>query len=277
MKLIVDADGLAFKSYYTLEKKIDYPMAYNVIRMMNRILDEYKPDYVAFVFDSVPLELRKIYKGYREGREEPWQLGKKDYELMIDICSYLYPVYKKDGVEADRIIAGLVNNNKRSKILIYSDDKDFFQLLRNGYVELYGEVRGRYTARMVKEEFELDDNRLFRDFLIYTGDEVDRIPRLFSTKDAYEIIETKGIIEDWFFDKDYSKLSDELKELIIKNYNEIERNYKLIDLLHEYRVFKPISSRIKDKDELYRLVYNYNFSMSAIEYALELGKKIGQV
>lgn len=235
MFLIVDADGLCFRSFYALEAKVDFPLAYGVPRSAARLIKEFEPERMVLVFDSEDDELKKIYPRYREGREEPWDFGMTDYVYMLEILSYLgFEVYK-DGREADRIIASFVNRDEESEICIYSDDKDFFQLLEGRRVWMFGEHRGEVFARDVKEEFELPNNRLFRELLIFTGDAVDRIPRILKTEDAYKVIWEKGFLEDWFFDEDFSGLEEGIIKELEEKYGEIVRNYKLVNLLDETR------------------------------------------
>jgi len=270
--LIVDADGLAFRSYYALEKKMDYPMAFGSLRMLIKVLNQFNPDELALVFDSDDKELKKVYKGYRKGREEPWQLGMTDYRYMLEILSGAgFKVYK-DGREADRIIAGLVNRNKDDWICIYSDDKDFFQLLEGKRVWMYGDNRGEVYCQDVVDEFELPECGLFREFLIFTGDSVDRVPRILRTSDAYEVIFKKGYLEDWFFDKDFDGLSDRIKDILNQRFNEVIRNYKLVNLMDERKA--GLYKRIYDDDKLVDVINEVELGDKDIERAINWAEKL---
>jgi hypothetical protein len=87
----------------------------------------------------------------------------------------------------------------------------------------------------VVKEFELPRGQcgLFRELLIFTGDPVDRIPRILRTADAYEVIWRKGYLEDWFFDEGFDGLSQRIQDILVEKYDEVVRNYKLVNLMDE--------------------------------------------
>jgi 5'-3' exonuclease len=267
--LIVDADGLAFKSYYALEQKVDFPMAFGVLRSVVKILNDFEPDKLALVFDSDDEELKHIYPGYRRGREEPWDLGMEDYVYMLEILAGLgFKVYK-DGREADRVIAGLVNTNEDDEICIYSDDKDFFQLLEGQRVWMFGEHRGEVFCSDVVREFELPRGQcgLFRELLIFTGDPVDRVPRILRTADAYEVIWRKGYLEDWFFDEDFDGLPQRIQDILVEKYDEVVRNYKLVNLMDETRA--DLYERTFGDERLEEVLEKVGLGEGDVERALE--------
>ncbi len=273
--VVVDADGLAFKYYYALEGRVDYPMAFGVLRGVVKLYrDLGEPDRMVFVFDSEPDELKEIYPRYREGREEPWQLGRADYNAMIELLvGFGFDVYKKEGVEADRIIASIVNRNRgRYRIEIYSDDKDFFQLLDDDVV-LIGERRGEWTGRDVEREFGLPDNKLFMDYLVLVGDAVDRVPRILRRREAIEVIRKKGALKGWFFEKDFDGLNEGLIEKLKERYKDIEINYKLVNLLDERRPFAKLESD-KTEEEIEKLAGKVGLSDADISRIKSLGERI---
>jgi len=256
MILIIDADGLCFKAYYALENKVDYPMCVGVPRSIIKLYNDFNPTSIALVFDSEDKELSKIYPDYRKDREEPWDLGKEDYEYLLSILVLIgLPVYKDDR-EADRIIASIVNLNKNKDIIIYSDDKDFFQLLSSN-IKQFSETRGNIyiTPKDVEKQFKIPNNTLFREYLIFNGDNVDRIPRILSQEETLQVIKTKGKLEDWFFKKDFKDLPKQIQSKLNNKYEQVEINYKLVNLLDDKEKPKLFKSKIKNLDYIIKRTY----------------------
>lgn len=185
--LIVDAEGLVFRADAVM-KEIDRSISYGVLYFLLALIKQFKPDKLSLVWDS-STDLTEIYPDYRKDRTIGREKDPKDYEFALELLSLLgVRQYKKEGFEADRIIAALINNKPENEdIILYSDDKDFFQLMENG-VKIFSPRKDNYiTEGYVKNKFGVKPEDIGK-FLALAGDPVDRIPSIYNKDETLETL-----------------------------------------------------------------------------------------
>ena len=185
--LLVDGHGLAFRGFYALPA-MNAPdgtptnAVLGFFNMLLKALDEWRPDGVGLFFDPKgPTARDEMYGEYKEGRRPTPDDFKAQMPLILELASALgYPVFVRDGVEADDMIASTASAmGEGSEALIFSADKDLFQILS-------GNVRMARPTKGVSE-FKMYDEAVFRDeygfapaamadYLALVGDSVDNIP-----------------------------------------------------------------------------------------------------
>lgn len=152
---------------------------YGVINMLRRLLQDYKADYAACVFDAKGKTFRSdIYPPYKEQRPSmPPDLARQIEPLHKAVVAMGWPVLVIPGVEADDVIGTLADRATKSNVhtIISTGDKDLAQLV-NEHVELVNTMSGEHQdIAGVVERFGVTPGQII-DFLMLTGDTVDNIP-----------------------------------------------------------------------------------------------------
>lgn len=152
---------------------------YGVINMLRRLLQDYKADYAACVFDAKGKTFRSdIYPAYKEQRPSmPPDLALQIEPICRAVVAMGWPVLVVPGVEADDVIGTLADRATKSNVhtIISTGDKDLAQLV-NEHVELVNTMSGeRQDIAGVMKRFGVSPSQII-DFLMLTGDTVDNIP-----------------------------------------------------------------------------------------------------
>ena len=152
---------------------------YGVISMLRRLLQDYKADYAACIFDAKGKTFRDdiypLYKGNRPSM--PDELASQIEPIHQAVTALGWPVLAVPGVEADDVIGTLARRAARENVhtVVSTGDKDMAQLV-NEHVELVNTMSGdRQDIAGVIEKFGVGPEQIV-DFLMLTGDAVDNIP-----------------------------------------------------------------------------------------------------
>ena len=139
--LLVDGHGLAFRGFYALPtmNAPDGTPTNAVLGFFNMLLkaaDEWRPDGIGLFFDPKgPTARDGMYKEYKEGRRPTPDDFKTQMPIILELAEALgFPVFIRDGTEADDLIAStaIALEKEGHSALIFSADKDMFQILRGG-------------------------------------------------------------------------------------------------------------------------------------------------
>ncbi len=228
---IVDGGMLAFAGYHVLAGKVDWPLTFQVPRMLRSSLAD-GDDACVVCWNGERLWKRRLWRRYQAGRPEIWELaGRRDYEAMIAALTALGAVqYRTPTVESDEVMAALVHRTKRRhRVVIVSDDKDFFQLL-TGAVRMRGRVRGEVKWSDVEGILGVTPAYV-ADYLALAGDQADGIPRVLRPTDARRLLATRGHVRAWI-DRDL-RVNERLKRRIEEGREQIQLNLALVDLSRE--------------------------------------------
>ena len=152
---------------------------YGVISMLRRLLQDYKADYAACVFDAKGKTFRDdiypLYKGNRPSMPE--ELAAQIKLIHTAVGALGWPVLTVPGVEADDIIGTLAKRATREGVhtIVSTGDKDLAQLV-NEHVELVNTMNSeRQDVAGVITKFGVEPAQII-DFLMLTGDVADNIP-----------------------------------------------------------------------------------------------------
>ena len=140
--ILVDGNNLMFRSYYAtaytgsvMRNKEGFPTnaLYGFVNMMNKIISEENPKYIAVAFDVGKTFRHNNYEGYKGGRDETPDDLKRQFPVAKEILTLMGIKYIEcPGYEADDIIGTLskmVNENDDFVATIVSSDKDLLQLI----------------------------------------------------------------------------------------------------------------------------------------------------
>jgi 5'-3' exonuclease len=235
-------------------------MFFGVMNSILNIIEEENPATLALVWGSKYLDKRKIYPSYRTNNRTRIDFDQKQYNTLINVFSALGVCQLKlEGLEADQVLAAYVNSLDQVKI--WSQDKDFFQLLSEKKV-LQGPTRGLWDGAKVMQEYDLKSPELFADWQALTGDTADTIPRIVFTRDAVMLLKTKGFLKNWLLkaEPDMTGIPKRLEKKLLDNKHQIEINYMLTNLKDERlseNMLLPMKVDLDfAKDKLYKMQMN---------------------
>lgn len=224
---IVDAGMIAFAAFHALKNKVPYPLTFQVPRMLRTLIAD-DPGPYALCWNAERLRKEEAWPAYRD-RLEIWEeAGSKDFDAMFATLTALGAVqFRADGWEADEVIAALTHRFEGSRrILIRSDDKDFFQLL-SGSTRMLGRRRGLVRYSDVKEKMGVTP-AFAADFQALTGDAVDGIPRILPPAASKKLLASRGHVRDWI-DRNL-RVAEGIRWRLNESREQLRTNLWLVDL-----------------------------------------------
>lgn len=207
---LLDSYGLIYRSYFAF---VNHPLTnragenvsalYGFFRSLASILSMYKPEYFLAAFDSRTPTFRHIwypeYKATREKTPEDLHAQIPHIEKILNTLGI--PCLRKDGFEADDIIATLARRAAQEKrqCVIISVDKDLMQLVGEFVSVLKPdkeEVLALFNAEKVKEHWGVMPEQML-DYLSLVGDSADNIPGIkgIGPKTAVKLLSTYGTLD----------------------------------------------------------------------------------
>ena len=140
--ILVDGNNLLFRSYYAtaytgniMKNSKGFPTngLFGFVNMINKIINEEKPEYMMVAFDIGKTFRHEKYEEYKGGRIETPDDLKKQFPVAKEILKAMGIKYlEKEGYEADDIVgtyARMVDEDKNFVATIVSSDKDLLQLI----------------------------------------------------------------------------------------------------------------------------------------------------
>jgi DNA polymerase-1 len=238
---VVDLSGYVFRAYHAIaplsnSKGEPTHAVYGTTQMLGLLVRERKPAYLAIAMDSGRSSFRKeIDPEYKATRAEaPDDLSSQMRRCEEIARAYQIPIYRRDGVEADDLIATLAHRMRElrpgMKMVVVSSDKDLMQLVATDLV-LWDTMRNKvYGQPEVVEKFGVPPSQV-RDVLALMGDTSDNIPGVPSVgpKTAAELISTHGSIDGIYAAIDTIK-RPKLKQALIDHRADAERSRLLVTL-----------------------------------------------
>ncbi|HHU17596.1 MAG TPA: DNA polymerase I [Clostridiales bacterium] len=229
--IIIDGNSLINRAYYAMQRPMITKTGlytqgvYGFLNMLNKIKNEYKPDYLTVAFDSkAPTFRHNEYADYKAGRKKmPPELAMQIPLLKEILEAMKIKILEMDGYEADDIIGTIAKKAEEEGLdaIIITGDKDELQLATErtkvvitkkgiSEFELYDE------AAMI-EKYGFTPNQ-FIDYKGLMGDQSDNIPGIpgVGEKTARKLIQKFGSIANLINNTD--KISGKaLKEKIEEN------------------------------------------------------------
>jgi len=230
--------------------------------MLNKILKEKKPDYLAVCFDISRDTFRtKKFARYKIQRPPmPEGLSSQIPLIKKIITAYGIAIFEKEGYEADDIIATIAAKAKENGLgaTIVSSDKDILQLVDdNTFVFSPYEDEGvLYDNKKVSERFGVSPKQI-ADIIALTGDSVDNIPGLsgITKKVAVELIGNFGSVEGLL--SNIGKIKEaKIRDIIACNIDKIKLNKELANLRQDVDIKFDLDKVARHKpnfEELFRL------------------------
>jgi DNA polymerase I len=208
---LVDAMAHIYRAFYAPMVRMNAPsgiptkVPFLFANIVRRLLKDYKPEYVAIVFDTRQPTFRdKLFEAYKAQRPPMPDEMSVQLPYVRRLCEAMrLPILELDGYEADDVIGTMAKKAAASKIdvMVVSNDKDMMQLVNSGVRILRTGSGGAKAdtivdAAKVTEILGVPPEKVI-DLMALLGDTVDNIPgaKGIGEKGATELIQKYGSVE----------------------------------------------------------------------------------
>ena len=210
--ILIDGNNFMFRSYYAtaytgnvMKNSKGFPTnaLYGFINMMNKIIQEEKPEYMAVAFD-IGKNFRKMkYETYKDGRSETPDELKQQMPVAREVLNAMgIKYFELEPYEADDIIGTFAKKCEEDddyEALIISSDKDLLQLISHETSVKLLKTKDsiKYNPKNFKEEWGFEPIRMI-DYKALAGDPSDNIPGVkgIGDKTAINLLKQYDTIED---------------------------------------------------------------------------------
>jgi len=203
--LIVDASSSLYRAFHALPEfqtaqGVPTNACLGFTRMLQKLLRERKPAYVAVAWDSPkPRRRDEIFPEYKAKRDVTDDSLRAQFPYARRIVqAYRLASFEFAGEEADDVIASLAERAREAglDVVIVSSDKDLMQLVTDDVHLLDAQREILYGPREVEARFGVPPERML-DFRSLTGDASDNIPgvRGIGDKGAAQLLSEFGSLD----------------------------------------------------------------------------------
>lgn len=265
--LILDGNSLIHRAFHALPllKTISGQATnavYGFTIMLMKLLDEFKPDYMAIAFDRAEPTFRHIeYSEYKAHRDKAPEELLEQFPVIRSVIQH-FGIEQLDlkGFEADDIIGTLSLKAKEldTDTFIVTSDRDLLQLVDdNIYVLLVkrgiSEMMTYDTQRML-EEFQIPPKK-FPDLKGLMGDASDNIPGVpgIGKKTAMELLNQYGSMENLFDHVDYIP-QKRIRSLLKSNKNLAMLSKELSTIVRNAPITVKVSDCLVQKPDTKHLI-----------------------
>jgi len=222
---LIDGSSQIYRAFFALpylsnSSGVPTNAVYGFTTMLLKIINDYKPDYLAIAFDTPgPTFRHEVYQAYKANRPEmPDSLIPQIPYIKSVVEGFNIPILEKEGFEADDIIGTIAKaeEKKGMEVIIISGDKDLLQLVSNHITVLDTMKDKRFDIKGVIERFGVGPEKA-TDLLGLAGDSSDNVPGVpgIGEKTAVKLIGEYGSIVNLL--KNLEKISPKrIKENLIK-------------------------------------------------------------
>ena len=222
--ILVDGSSYLFRAFYALPNLtspsgLPTGALLGVLNMLNKLIEEFDPHYMAVVFDAKGKNFRhELSPDYKANRVKMPEDLRVQIEPLHELVRLLgIPLIIETGVEADDVIGTLAMKASKDgqPVLISSGDKDMAQLV-NGSITLMDTMKeATYDTHGIKEKFGVWPVQMI-DYLTLVGDTSDNVRGVekVGPKTAVKWLETYETLANLLehLDEIPGKLGENLKE-----------------------------------------------------------------
>ncbi len=270
--ILVDGNNLLFRSYYATaytgnlmknSKGVPTNGLFGFVNMINKIINEEKPEYMMIAFDKGHNFRQDLYEGYKDGRIQTPDDLKIQFPIAKELCNLMGIKYiELDNYEADDIIgtfAKMADEDKNYNATIISSDKDLLQLISDEVdVKL---LKQKDYIMMNKDTFfetyGLEPKKMV-DIKSLMGDASDNIPGVkgIGEKTALSLLQKYGSLDGVY--EHIDEISGKTKEKLINDKDNAYFSYKLatiyrdIDFDYTFEDIKYNGPKVNELIEKYK-------------------------
>ena len=265
--LLIDGNAIMHRAYHALppfkaEDGTLTNVVYGYLSMLNKVVVDFKPDYLISCFDTPKATFRnKIFKEYQSQRP------KIDDEFIVQIPLVKQALdeagierMEKDGYEADDLIGTITKifETNKFRVVILTGDKDIFQLITDN-VFVAAPQLGLANIKIfdkseVEKKLDVAPNQII-EYKALAGDPSDNYPGAsgIGPKTASKLVHQFGTVENIY--KNIEKVeSEKVKDVLKKEKDSVYLSKKLatimtdvvIDLNIEKLKFKGFNKKLID-------------------------------
>jgi DNA polymerase-1 len=203
--VVIDAANCIYRAFFALPPlRSSGGMPTNAVlgfvNMLNKVVREEAPDYLAVVFDAPGKSFRhQLFADYKATRDAQPEDLSVQFPLVREVVdAYRFPMLEVPGVEADDVIATLVERAPDDlEIAVVSTDKDLMQLVSQRVALLDTMKDRRVGPAEVEERLGVPPHKVL-DVRALVGDPSDNIPGVkgIGGKGAAKLIDEWGDLEN---------------------------------------------------------------------------------
>ncbi len=276
--ILVDGNNLMFRSYYAtaysgniMRNSKGFPTnaLYGFVNMINKIINEEKPEYMMVAFDVGKNFRKQKYDFYKEGRHETPDDLIKQMPIARDILKAMGIKYLElEPYEADDIVgtlAKMADLDPEYDATIISSDRDLLQLISNvvdvkllkqtGYI--------KYSPETFKADYGIEPLKII-DLKALAGDASDNIPGVkgIGEKTALKLLQEYGSLEGIYANLD--KITGKTKEKLENDKDsafmskEIATIYRDVPLNITFEDIKYLGENSTELSEIYETLEFYS-------------------
>lgn len=274
--ILVDGNNLMFRAFYATlytgsimrnSKGLPTNGLFSFTNMINKIIEEEKPEYMCVAFDIGKNFRKEEFSFYKEGRQSTPEELKVQMPIARKILDAMGIKHLELApYEADDIIGTLVKmaeTDPEYASLIVSSDKDLLQLIsdeteikllkQNGYI--------RYNKTSFMEEYKIEPKRIV-DLKAIMGDASDNIPGVkgIGEKGALKLLQEYESLENVYENIDNIKGST--KEKLINDKDNAFMSKKIATIYKDVPInvdFEEFKYNGPDEDELIKVFEDLEF------------------
>ena len=281
--ILIDGNNLMFRSYFATaysgnlmknSKGMPTNALFGFTNMINKIIEEEKPEYMAVAFDIGKNFRHEKYADYKAGRSEtPKDLLEQMPKARALLDAMGIKHIEVEGFEADDIIGTLSKmalTDPEFDATIVSSDKDLLQLINKEVDVKLLKTKGfiRYNEETFKKDYGIEPIKMI-DLKALMGDPSDNVPGVkgIGEKTALKLLQEYGSLENIYNNIDSIKgavhdklVSDKESAFFSKEICTIYLDVPLKEDLSKMTYNGPTDNLIKIYEELefYSFIKNMN-------------------
>ncbi len=270
---LIDGSSYIFRAFYGIRQSLStangFPTnaLYGFVNMLQKVVRDEKPDYLAVAFDSKEKTFRhQMYTDYKANRESPPEDLIKQFPYFEPLVNAfnIYSV-RVPGFEADDIMGTLAKKGaeKGLQVVIVSGDKDMMQMIGPNIRMLDTMKNKWFGIEDVTEKFGVTPDRVI-DVMGLMGDSSDHIPGVkgVGPKTASELINKFGSMHELYERIDEVDKKN-LREKLVQDKEMALLSRKLVTLDTSMKLeceFEDMTLKPSNNADLKKLFAEFEFS-----------------
>jgi len=205
---LVDGSAYIYRAYHAIRnlsnsKGLPTNAAFGFTKMIMKLMDEKKPEFLAVMFDvKGPTFRHEIYKDYKANRPPmPDDLAVQVPIIKDIVRGFNLKIFEKQGFEADDLIGtlSLLAEKAGFSVVMVTGDKDFLQLVTDDAI-IWDPMKNVIMDKSnVKEKLGIKPEQVI-DVMGLSGDTADNVPGVpgIGPKTAASLVQKFGSMENLY-------------------------------------------------------------------------------
>lgn len=244
---LIDGSSFLYRAYYGVRplhtaKGVPVQAVYSFVRMIKKLIDTFKPEYIAIVWDSRGKTTRhEMYQEYKATRQAPPSDIFEQKEYIVKFAEMIgMRQIAQQGIEADDIMYSIAQEQKQAgkKVVLITSDKDMGQAIENEKIVIFDPWKDQIFN---EETFGIKMGVPVAKLPIYfaiLGDASDNIPGVkgIGDKGAAELARQFNSIEDLYANID-KVTKERMRMALLANKENAFLSYRLFLLQYHHSGF----------------------------------------